>query len=237
MPDVPERLAQFFGDLRQRASIEKIEAQSLALIDRQRIYDFLKTITPKNSFRGIIAFRGRSSDHLGATRLNWLCVKLAALQVAPPIDGPMVRHLDDPGPRRAFGAVEDPTLPLDIEKQVLDEVFCLGCIPQDADGYASSQPCVALEESGQSFAIANANLTEQGFVGRRFHRRNDVLGQRIAYNSACAVWKCRKAECGERIHPVLACKSVYPCHSNMPSVPHLSVTVPWPIAYSRSRYF
>src|SRR5580700_1364041 len=190
MPDVPERLAQFFGDLRQRASIEKIEAQSLALIDRQRIYDFLKTITPKNSFRGIIAFRGRSSDHLGATRLNWLCVELAALQVAPPIDGPMVRHLDDPGPRRAFGAVEDPTLPLDIEKQVLDEVFCLGCIPHDAPGHASRQPRIALKERGQGLAIASANLIQQRLVGNFYGSKSLVSDDRHGSGFGPGKWEC-----------------------------------------------
>jgi hypothetical protein len=41
VPDVSERLAQFSADLCQRVSIEKVEAQGLALISRQPIHDFL----------------------------------------------------------------------------------------------------------------------------------------------------------------------------------------------------
>jgi hypothetical protein len=72
--------------------------------------------------------------------------------------------LDDPGSRTAFRAVKDSAFPLDIEKQVLDKVFCLGCISQDAQGHASGQPRITFEESGQSFPVSNANLGDKGFV-------------------------------------------------------------------------
>ena len=76
----------------------------------------------------------------------------------------MVSHLHNPGPGAAFGAVEDLALALDMQKQVLDQVFRLGCVSQDARGHASRQACIALKENCESFPVPHANLTKQGFV-------------------------------------------------------------------------
>jgi hypothetical protein len=94
-----------------------------------------------------------------------LRVELSGLQVTPPIESPVVSHLDNPGPGGAFRSVKDSAFSLDIEKQVLDEIFCLGSVPQDADSHASNQPRITFEESGQSFPVSCANLTDQRFIG------------------------------------------------------------------------
>src|SRR6202041_670196 len=129
MPHVSERLAQFLADLEERITLKKMQAQRLALIRRQGIHDFIETITAKNGFSGIIVLRGRFSDPFNTTpRKERLCVELPGLQVTPPIECPVIGHLHNPGSSGALGAIEDSAPSLDIEKQVLDQVFRFGCV-------------------------------------------------------------------------------------------------------------
>jgi hypothetical protein len=103
---------------------------------------------------------------LNAIRLKeWLRVEFSGLEIPPPVERSVICHLDNPGPGRALSAVEDPTFLLDIEKQVLDQVFCFGCISQNADGHAPRQTRITFEESGQSFPVSDANLIQQRFIG------------------------------------------------------------------------
>jgi hypothetical protein len=112
--DVSKRLAKFPADFRERVAFEEVQAQRLSLILGQRLEHLLQAITPKNCLCGIIAFSGRSSDQTILAPLNLHPrIELARLEVAAPLDGPVVNHLDNPGASGTFRAVKDRALPLD----------------------------------------------------------------------------------------------------------------------------
>src|ERR1700733_5491903 len=97
------------------------------------VIDGAETITPKDRLRGIIAFIGRHSDHLIAYPFCVAArIELPRAEIPAPLNRPVVRHLDDPGAARALRAIEDHASSLNKNKEVLDQVFRLTSIPQNA---------------------------------------------------------------------------------------------------------
>ena len=73
-------------------------------------------------------------------------IELARGEVASPLNGPVVSHLDNPGAGSTLRSVEDAALPLNEDEQVLNEIFRLRGIPQDTDGDATDDSLVSLKE-------------------------------------------------------------------------------------------
>src|ERR1700739_4747795 len=115
VPHISQGLPKLLTDFQEGVAVEEVQAQGFPLVVRQRFDHVVQTITPKDGIRGIIALRGRIPDHMFCRVLN-LCVgiKLAGTPIAAPLDGPVVRHLDDPGTRGTLRAVE--YLSLSMEK-------------------------------------------------------------------------------------------------------------------------
>lgn len=171
VPDTSEGLAEFLTDLRERIALEEVEAQSLALVLRKRLQHLFQSVTPKNGFGGIIVVRGRYSDHLiGITSDFFPGVKLARGEMAAPLDGPVVCHLNNPGAGCAFRAVEDPALALEKKKQVLNEILRLRRVPQDASGNGADDCRVTVEELPQRLQLAVLQTAKQNLVAD-FERR------------------------------------------------------------------
>jgi gamma-glutamyl:cysteine ligase YbdK (ATP-grasp superfamily) len=95
---VSEGLSRLLADLRQRATVKEVQAQSFTLIFRQGFEHLAQTITPKNRFGGIIALCGRYSDQVNGVTFDLHSrIELAAGEVAAPVYRPVVGHLDNPG--------------------------------------------------------------------------------------------------------------------------------------------
>jgi hypothetical protein len=147
VPDTSEGLAEFLADLHERIALEEVEAQGLALVLRQRFQHLLQSITPKDGFGAIIIFRGRYSDHLIGIASDLLSgVKLARGEVAAPLDGSLICHLNDPGARRALRAIEDAALSLNENEKILNEIFRFRGIPQNTNGNTSENSLVSFKE-------------------------------------------------------------------------------------------
>jgi hypothetical protein len=54
---------------------------------------------------------------------------------------------------------------MDIEEDVLNEVFGLCVVSQDAPAYAVNQACVATEEDRQCLTVTGTDLPNEGFIG------------------------------------------------------------------------
>src|SRR6267378_1291573 len=135
VPHVSKRLPQLLSDLCQGVAFEEVQAQGLTLILRKSLKNPVQTITPKDSFRGIIGFYGRCSDQRrGMTSKLHLGIEMAVGEMAAPLDSAVVSHLHDPGAGRALRAVEDAELPLNEDEKVLNEIFRFGVIWKNGGG-------------------------------------------------------------------------------------------------------
>jgi hypothetical protein len=87
------------------------------------------------------------------------------IQVTTPGNGAVIGHLKDPEPRRASGSVEHPALAMDQEKDVLEQVVGLGCIPQNPISHSADDASVAAKKICQCFPAPAADLGNKGFIG------------------------------------------------------------------------
>src|ERR1700730_6565662 len=146
VPHIPQGLPHFFADLQETTTIEKMQAQGFPLVLRQGFEHLIQAITPKDGFCGIIALRGRITDHMTGRALNLRArIEMPRGEVSTPLDCSLVGHMNDPGACRAFGTVEDRTLSLDEEKQILGEILGLCRVSEDTSGYAPHDSCITLE--------------------------------------------------------------------------------------------
>src|SRR5208283_2741772 len=105
---ISQGLAQFLADLHKRITIEEVQAQGFPLVFRQGFEHLVETITPKHGFCGIIALSGRCSDQMSRVAIELRSrIEPARREIPAPLNGPVVRHLDDPGTCRAFGTIKD----------------------------------------------------------------------------------------------------------------------------------
>jgi len=88
--------------------------------------------------------------------LHWR-IELARREVAAPLNGPVVSHLDDPGACGTFGTVKDRALPMDKEEQVLDEIVSLCRVSEYTGCYAANDSRIAWEQASERFLIALCN--------------------------------------------------------------------------------
>src|SRR5690242_5269943 len=79
-----------------------------------------------------------------------LLVETTRHEVSAPPDGAVVSHLDDPAAGRALRAVKDCALPLQEEKQVLDQIIGFGVVSKNPGADATNDASIPLEESRQS---------------------------------------------------------------------------------------
>jgi len=93
-----------------------------------------------------------------------LRIELAGGEVAAPLNGPVVSHLDNPRAGGTLRAVEDAALPLDEDEQVLDEIVSFRGISEDADSNTASDSYVSLEEDPQSLRITLQDADQQVFI-------------------------------------------------------------------------
>src|SRR5260370_2428515 len=99
--NIAEGPPKLLTDLQEGITIEEVQAQSFTLLLGQRFEHLVETITPKDRLCGIIALRGRITDHMIRRVLNLRArIELPCGEVTAPLDGSVVRHLYDPGAGR-----------------------------------------------------------------------------------------------------------------------------------------
>ena len=84
-------------------------------------------------------------------------VEVPRLEVTSAVDCAMVGHLDDPGPSRAFGRIEESGLAMNKQEHVLEQIVCLGRISEDAKGYAAHEPSVPSKQASQGLCGVRAD--------------------------------------------------------------------------------
>jgi hypothetical protein len=72
----------------------------------------------------------------------------------------VVGHLEDPESGRPTGGIEQTTLALDQEKDVLKHVVGLAGVSQDSVRHATDNTGVTTEEESESFLVSVTDLAE-----------------------------------------------------------------------------
>ena len=76
----------------------------------------------------------------------------------------MVDDMDDPGPRRSFGRIEQGGFLINVEKCFLYGVFRFAGISQDAACNSQSNPGIAVKQQSERGGIARLEPTQNFFV-------------------------------------------------------------------------
>src|SRR5580693_977404 len=91
-------------------------------------------------------------------------IVMTGIQVSSAVDGTGVGHLNDPRGCRTFGRIEDARFLEEKEKELLNKVFGLGFVSQDASGDVEDGPSVPLKQDGQRFFASLPYLHQKVFV-------------------------------------------------------------------------
>jgi len=92
-------------------------------------------------------------------------VGLPSLLASDEVDRAPVHEREDPRARlRALGT-ERRCVPPDLEKCLLDGVFCVSLVSNDAEREAVGDPAHPVVQLGESILVASRDECDQGFVG------------------------------------------------------------------------
>jgi hypothetical protein len=72
--------------------------------------------------------------------------------------------MEKPGLDRPSSRIVQASLSMDVEEKVLDEVFRLRVVSEDAPAYAMNQACVAAEEDRQCLTVASTDLPNERVI-------------------------------------------------------------------------
>src|SRR5271169_3331794 len=88
-------------------------------------------------------------------------IEMAGVEVAAPVEGPVIGHVNDPGSRFSLGRIVQGGFAEEEEKDFLHQVIGLGFVPEDPESYVAHNACVATEEKGKGFPLSMANFLQQ----------------------------------------------------------------------------
>src|SRR5262245_33588672 len=93
-------------------------------------------------------------------------IKISQGEVFAPVETAVIRVLQQPDFHAALARVVEISLPVDLDKNVLHEVFGLSAVPQNPCGNIEDKPIVAVEQGAQRLRTPLPNIIHQCVVAR-----------------------------------------------------------------------
>src|SRR5262245_48414843 len=98
---------------------------------------------------------------------GWGCViKISQSQIFATIETAVIRVLQQPDFDAALARVVEISLPVDLDENVLHEVFGLSAVPQNPCSNIEDKPIVAVEQGAQRLRTPLPNIIHQCVVAR-----------------------------------------------------------------------
>jgi hypothetical protein len=130
VPDISDRLPVSLRDLAKTIPFEEVKLQGLLLVRSELLSQTIPNRSPIECFWGRLCCRTRHPLFVELFR----AVVLPKIQIAPPVDRTMVRHLNDPGNPGTLLDVEILRPIRKIEKNFLTEVVRFRFVSKDSPG-------------------------------------------------------------------------------------------------------
>jgi hypothetical protein len=130
MPDISDRLSALLCNLAEAIPLEEMKFQCLLLIRSELLSQATPNRFPIKRVCGRLPNRGGYPLFVDLFR----AIVLPKIQIAPPVDRPMVRHLHDPGSPGTLLGIEVLRSLGEIEKHFLAKVIRFGLISKDSPG-------------------------------------------------------------------------------------------------------
>jgi hypothetical protein len=123
-------------------------------------------------------------------------IKMAGIEVAPAGNCPAKSHVENPEIRGALGSIERSAQAMNQEKDVLNKIIRLGCVPEDPQRNSADVTGVAAKQSRQRFPAPKANLGDQGLVRKTGFLELRLDCSRLLVGDP----KFRQANCDRTVH-------------------------------------
>ena len=161
------RLPEFLGDLVKRKSFEEMQPQRLPLLLGKRTQYFPPAVPSEKSLNALVVFCPSVAGLVTFERLVRDSGQIESVRFQFPSAEKSLRvgHLDDPRTRRAFPAVKQPALSMDVKEHFLDKILCLSFVAKNSSTNISDGMRIAPKEHSESFTVTSANLGEKVPVG------------------------------------------------------------------------
>jgi hypothetical protein len=163
MSNVSQRLVQPLADLPQCKPLE-VEQIERATLNLGQVFECSFQVRPVHLGSNFL-LKVRMAQQSIMQRVD-VCtnVKAATRQVRLSIQRSVKGNLNDPGLTIASCGVEQRSLPVHVEKHVLDNFFGLTVVPQNAQGDTQDQPRVTVEQKIESVRVPRLKPGEGLFV-------------------------------------------------------------------------